>query len=104
MLALRAAWGRSRRWADPFALPLGPQGLGGSLGVHLPGLARLQPFTAKPYRIGHMELTNPGVATLRRDSDQMAIAAETGDAALAAPGDGRPFERLYLIPVAPIPT
>src|SRR5712692_6718353 len=102
MLALRAAWGRSRRWADPFALGLGPRGLGGSLGAHLPAGARLQPLTPKPYRIGHMELTNPGVATLRRDSDQTARDAETADAALAASGDGRAFERLYRTHVARI--
>src|SRR5438093_11381423 len=55
----------------------------------------LQPFEAKPYRIGHMELTTPGVATLRRDPDQRALRdAETAHAALAAAGDGRAFERL----------
>ena len=43
-----------------------------------------------------MELTTPGVATLRRDPDQRALGdAETADAALAASGDGRAFERLY---------
>jgi RNA polymerase sigma-70 factor, ECF subfamily len=42
-----------------------------------------------------MELTTPGVATLRRDPDQAARDAETADAALAASGDGRAFERLY---------
>jgi RNA polymerase sigma-70 factor (ECF subfamily) len=44
-----------------------------------------------------MELTTAGVATLRRDPDQAAKAgdAETADAALAASGDGRAFERLY---------
>src|SRR2546423_14072586 len=55
----------------------------------------LQPFTPKPYRIRHMELTTPGVATLRRDHDQAARDAETADVALAASGDGRAFERLY---------
>jgi RNA polymerase sigma-70 factor (ECF subfamily) len=49
-----------------------------------------------------MELTNPGVATLRRDSDQTARDAETADAALAASGDGRAFERLYRTHVARI--
>src|SRR5436305_14072327 len=48
-----------------------------------------------PYRIGHMELTTPGVATLRRDLDQTGRDAETADVALAASGDGRAFERLY---------
>src|SRR5256714_15438407 len=43
----------------------------------------------------HMELTTPGVATLRRDLDQAARDAETADVALAASGDGRAFERLY---------
>ena len=42
-----------------------------------------------------MELTTPGVATLRRDLDQTARDAETADVALAASGDGRAFERLY---------
>ncbi|HYK81601.1 MAG TPA: sigma-70 family RNA polymerase sigma factor [Gemmatimonadales bacterium] len=42
-----------------------------------------------------MELTTPGVATLRRDPEQAARDAETADAALAASGDGRAFERLY---------
>ncbi len=43
-----------------------------------------------------MVLTIPGVATLRRDPDQRALGdAETADAALAASGDGRAFERLY---------
>jgi RNA polymerase sigma-70 factor (ECF subfamily) len=49
-----------------------------------------------------MELTNPGVATLRRDSDQTARDAETADAALAASGDGRAFQRLYRTHVARI--
>ena len=49
-----------------------------------------------------MELTNPGVATLRRDSDQTARDAETADAALAASGDARAFERLYRTHVARI--
>ncbi len=47
-----------------------------------------------------MELTTPGVATLRRDPDQAARDAETADAALAASGDGRAFERLYRAHVA----
>src|SRR5438045_9365983 len=55
----------------------------------------LQPFSSVPYRIRHMELTTPGVATLRRDLDQTARDAETADVALAASGDGRAFERLY---------
>src|SRR2546426_1199157 len=55
----------------------------------------------KPYQIRHMELTTPGVATLRRDPDQRALRdAETADAALAASGDGRAFERLYRTHVA----
>src|SRR5437016_5629439 len=55
----------------------------------------LQPFRSVPYRMRHMELTTPGVATLRRDPDQRALGdAETADAALAASGDGRAFERL----------
>src|SRR6266498_1157753 len=62
----------------------------------------LQPFPSKPYQIGHMELTIPGVATLRRDPDQGTLRgdAETADAALAASGDGRAFERLYRTHVA----
>src|SRR5437016_9594296 len=55
-----------------------------------------------PYRIGHMELTTPGVATLRRDLDQTGRDAETADVALAASGDGRAFERLYQTHVARI--
>jgi RNA polymerase sigma factor (sigma-70 family) len=47
-----------------------------------------------------MELTTPGVATLRRDPDQAARDAETADVALAASGDGRAFERLYRAHVA----
>jgi len=47
-----------------------------------------------------MELTIPRVATLRRDPDQAAKDAETADAALAASGDGRAFERLYRTHVA----
>jgi len=48
-----------------------------------------------------MEFTTPGVATLRRDPDQRALGdAETADAALAASGDGRAFERLYRAHVA----
>jgi RNA polymerase sigma factor (sigma-70 family) len=58
----------------------------------------------------HMELTIPGVATLHRDPDQAAGGrgrgsggdAETADAALAAAGDGRAFERLYRSHVARI--
>jgi RNA polymerase sigma factor (sigma-70 family) len=58
----------------------------------------------------HMELTIPGVATLHRDPDQAAGGrgrgsggdAETADAALAAAGDGRAFERLYRAHVARI--
>src|SRR5260370_330649 len=82
MLALRAAWGRARRWADPSPYHSGPGVWAGSLGAHLPAGARLQPFTAKPYRIGHIELTNPGVATLRSESDQTARDAEAADATL----------------------
>lgn len=47
-----------------------------------------------------MELTTAGVATLRGDPDQAAKDAETADAALAASGDGRAFERLYRSHVA----
>ncbi len=47
-----------------------------------------------------MELTSPGVVTLRRDPDQVARDAETADAALAASGDGSAFERLYRTHVA----
>ncbi len=50
--------------------------------------------------MGDMELTTPGVATLRRDPDQAARDAETADVALAASGDGRAFERLYRAHVA----
>jgi RNA polymerase sigma-70 factor, ECF subfamily len=46
-----------------------------------------------------MELTTR-VATLRRDRTQAARDAETADAALAASGDGRAFERLYHAHVA----
>src|SRR5256884_3160011 len=60
----------------------------------------LQPFTPKPYRIRDMELTTPGVATLRRDLDQTGRDAETADVALAASGDRRAFERLYPTPAA----
>jgi RNA polymerase sigma-70 factor (ECF subfamily) len=51
-----------------------------------------------------MELTSPGVATLRSDPDQQALGgdAETADVALAASGDGRAFERLYRSHVARI--
>src|SRR5881409_913740 len=42
-----------------------------------------------------MELTTSGVATLRRDPDQAVGDAEAADAALAASGDARAFERLY---------
>src|ERR1044071_2046069 len=49
-----------------------------------------------------MELTTSGVATLRRDRDQAAGDAEAADAALAASGDGRAFERLYRVHVARI--
>src|SRR2546423_8307627 len=62
----------------------------------------LQPFSPVPYRMRHMELTTPGVATLRRDLDQTARDAETADVALAASGDGRAFERLYRTHVARI--
>src|SRR6266496_4649823 len=49
-----------------------------------------------------MELTTARVTTLRRDPDQGALRgdAETADAALAASGDGRAFERLYRAHVA----
>lgn len=47
-----------------------------------------------------MELTTPGVTPLRRDLDQRARDAETADAALAASGDSRAFERLYRTHVA----
>jgi len=40
------------------------------------------------------------VSTLRGDPDQVASDAETADAALAASGDGRAFERLYRTHVA----
>src|SRR6266513_3976356 len=61
----------------------------------------LQPFSSMSHRMRHMELTTPGVATLRRDPDQRALGdAETADAALAASGDGRAFERLYRAHVA----
>lgn len=49
-----------------------------------------------------MELTTPGVATLRRELDQGARDAEAADAALAASGDGQAFERLYRTHVARI--
>jgi len=49
-----------------------------------------------------MELTTPGVATLRRDLNQTGRDAETADVALAASGDGRAFERLYHTHVARI--
>ena len=47
-----------------------------------------------------MEDTGAGVSTLRGDPDQVASDAETADAALAASGDGRAFERLYRTHVA----
>jgi RNA polymerase sigma-70 factor, ECF subfamily len=52
-----------------------------------------------------MELTSPGVVTLRRDPDQArrgAGDAEAADAALAVAGDGHAFERLYRAHVARI--
>src|SRR5256886_10540613 len=61
----------------------------------------LQPFSCVPHPSRYMVLTIPGVATLRRDPDQRALGdAETADAALAASGDGRAFERLYRAHVA----
>ncbi len=42
-----------------------------------------------------MEGTLHGVATLRKDPTTRAADAETADAALAASGDARAFERLY---------
>jgi RNA polymerase sigma-70 factor (ECF subfamily) len=54
-----------------------------------------------PYRRKHMELTIPGVATLRTDPDQAKGGdAETADVSLAASGDGSAFERLYRTHVA----
>lgn len=53
--------------------------------------------------MGHMELTIPGVATLRTDPDQAnrrGDDAEAADVALAASGDGSAFERLYRTHVA----
>ena len=50
-----------------------------------------------------MELTIPGVATLRTDSDQAKRGggdAEAADVALATSGDGSAFERLYRAHVA----
>src|SRR5256714_2356670 len=67
---------------------------------NLPG--SLQPFTPKPYRIRDMELTTPGVATLRSDLDQTGGDAETAGVALSAAGDGRAFERVYVMHVARI--
>src|SRR5205809_1011593 len=66
-------------------------------------LQGLQPFAPNPHQIGHMELTIPGVATLRTDSDQAKRGggdAEAADVALAASGDGSAFERLYRAHVA----
>src|SRR2546422_11323986 len=61
----------------------------------------LQPFRCVSHPSRYMVLTIPGVATLRRDPDQRALGdAETADAALAASGDGRAFERLYRAHVA----
>src|SRR5207302_7600997 len=61
----------------------------------------LQPFGCVSHPSRYMVLTIPGVATLRRDPDQRASGdAETADAALAASGDGRAFERLYRTHVA----
>src|SRR3989442_9423314 len=61
----------------------------------------LQPFRCVSHPSRYMVLTTPGVATLRRDPDQRALGdAETADAALAASGDGRAFERLYRAHVA----
>src|SRR5947209_7411481 len=61
----------------------------------------LQPFRCVSHPSRYMVLTIPGVATLRRDPDQRALgAAETADAALAASGGGRAFERLYQAHVA----
>src|SRR5438034_5607928 len=62
---------------------------------------RFQPFSSMSHRMRHMELITPGVATLRRDPARGATGdAETADAALAASGDGRAFERLYRAHVA----
>src|SRR5207237_687446 len=61
----------------------------------------LQLFRCVSHPSRYMVLTIPGVATLRRDPDQRASGdAETADAALAASGDGRAFERLYRTHVA----
>src|SRR2546429_7778697 len=62
-------------------------------------LATLQPSRPKPYQIQHMELTSPGPVTLPKDPDQATGGGGAGDAetpavALAARGDGRPFDRL----------
>src|SRR5207247_10711772 len=60
----------------------------------------LQPFRSVPYRMRHMELTTPGVATMRRDPDPRALRdAETAHAALAASGCGGAFERGYVVAV-----
>jgi RNA polymerase sigma-70 factor (ECF subfamily) len=49
-----------------------------------------------------MRTSVPGVATLVRDPATTAADAEAADAALAASGDGRAFERLYRTHVARI--
>src|SRR5881397_1150405 len=51
---------------------------------------------------GGVQTSGPGVATLVRDPATTAADAEAADAALAASGDGRAFERLYRIHVARI--
>ncbi len=42
-----------------------------------------------------MELVGPGVTALRRDPETAVADGEQVDAALAASGDARAFERLY---------
>src|SRR2546427_661304 len=51
---------------------------------------------------GGVQTSGPGVATLVRDPATTAADAEAADAALAASGDGRAFERLYRVHVARI--
>src|SRR5258708_1665478 len=62
----------------------------------------LQPFTCASYPRECMRTSVPGVATLVRDPATTAADAEAADAALAASGDGRAFERLYRTHVARI--
>src|SRR6266566_7071907 len=94
-----ARWSGSKAWRRPSSRPRAA-GASRAAAMSAPNLAYLPTFMplglSKPVP---MELTCPGVATLRRDPDKAtggrAEDAEAADAALAASGDGSAFERLY---------